>query len=173
MSVKANLELWTLTSYFKSSKVASRMKLQIVYHSWFYMFARQFLGKSQNFFLLSWTSHHELRKDRWATFHMWTDITLLEKNREYGGGGHSVANGDRSEKKTSFLQERCWSSWNVGKMTSFPLLHLVFGWLDIIFHLSTMLQKLSKCEVKAWLCWKLTMLPPLRFYVKSNFGEFK
>ena len=24
-----------------------------------------------------------------------------------------------------------------------------------------MLQKLSKCEVKAWLCWKLFILPPL------------
>ena len=37
----------------------------------------------------------------------------------------------------------------------------------------TMLQKLSKCEVKARLCWNLIMLPPLRFCVKSNFGEFK
>ena len=37
----------------------------------------------------------------------------------------------------------------------------------------TMLQKLSKCEVKAWLCWDLIILPPLRFYVKSNFGKFK
>ena len=37
----------------------------------------------------------------------------------------------------------------------------------------TMLQKLSKCEVKAWLCWNLIILPPLRFYVKSNFGELK
>jgi len=36
-----------------------------------------------------------------------------------------------------------------------------------------MLQKLSKCEVKAWLCWNLIILPPIRFYVKSNFGEFK
>ena len=39
--------------------------------------------------------------------------------------------------------------------------------------LSTMLQKLSKCEVKDWLCWSAIILPPLRFYVKSNFGEFK
>ena len=37
----------------------------------------------------------------------------------------------------------------------------------------TMLQKLSKCEVKAWLYWNLIILPPLRFYVKSNFSEFK
>ena len=36
-----------------------------------------------------------------------------------------------------------------------------------------MLQKLSKCEVKAWLWWNLIILLPLRFYVKSNFGEFK
>ena len=38
---------------------------------------------------------------------------------------------------------------------------------------ATMLQKLSKCEVKAWLCWYLINLPPLWFCVKSNFGEFK
>ena len=37
----------------------------------------------------------------------------------------------------------------------------------------TVLQKLSKCEFKAWLCWYLIILPPLRFCVKSNFGEFK
>ena len=37
----------------------------------------------------------------------------------------------------------------------------------------TMLQKLSKYEVKAWLCWNFIVLPPHRFYVKSNFGEFK
>ena len=36
-----------------------------------------------------------------------------------------------------------------------------------------MLQKLSKCEVKAWLCPNLIIVPPLRFYVKYNFGEFK
>ena len=40
------------------------------------------------------------------------------------------------------------------------------------FH-STILQKLSKCEVNAWLCWYLIILPPLQFHVKSNFGEFK
>ena len=39
--------------------------------------------------------------------------------------------------------------------------------------LDTVLQKLSKCEGKAWLCWNLTILLPLRFCVKSNFGEFK
>ena len=37
----------------------------------------------------------------------------------------------------------------------------------------TMLQKLSKCEVKAWLCWYLIISPPLRIHVKSNIGEFK
>ena len=37
----------------------------------------------------------------------------------------------------------------------------------------TMLQKLSKCEAKAWLCWMLMILPLFRFYVKSNFDEFK
>ena len=42
-----------------------------------------------------------------------------------------------------------------------------------VFILCTMLQKLSKCEVKAWFCWSLIILPSLRFYVKSNFGKFK
>ena len=37
----------------------------------------------------------------------------------------------------------------------------------------TMLQKLSKCEVKARLCWNLMIIPLLWFYVKSNFSEFK
>ena len=40
-------------------------------------------------------------------------------------------------------------------------------------HMRTMLQKLSKCEVKAWLCRNLLLLPPLRFFAKSNFGGFK
>ena len=46
-------------------------------------------------------------------------------------------------------------------------------WLPNTDYKSTMLQKLSKCEVKAWLCWNLIILLPLWFYVKSNFGEFK
>ena len=37
----------------------------------------------------------------------------------------------------------------------------------------TMLQKFSKCKFKAWLCWNLIILPPLRFCMKSHFGEFK
>ena len=39
--------------------------------------------------------------------------------------------------------------------------------------LNTMHQKISKCEVQAWLCWNLIILPPLRFCVKSHYGEFK
>ena len=38
---------------------------------------------------------------------------------------------------------------------------------------TTMLQKLSKCEVKAWLCSNMIILPPLNFYMKYSFGEFK
>ena len=41
------------------------------------------------------------------------------------------------------------------------------------FWSSTVIQKLSKCEVKVWLCWNLIILPPLRIYVKSNLGKFK
>ena len=36
-----------------------------------------------------------------------------------------------------------------------------------------MLQKFSKCEIKAWLCRNSIILPPLRFYMKSNFAEIK
>ena len=39
--------------------------------------------------------------------------------------------------------------------------------------LCTMLQKISKCEVKARLYWNLIILPPLRFCVKSHFGKFQ
>ena len=42
-----------------------------------------------------------------------------------------------------------------------------------IYYQITMLQKISKCEVKAWLCWNLIKLLSLRFYVKLNFGKFK
>ena len=42
-----------------------------------------------------------------------------------------------------------------------------------LFECNTILQKLSKCEVKAWLCWNLIILLPLRFYVETNFGKFK
>ena len=36
-----------------------------------------------------------------------------------------------------------------------------------------MLQKLSKCEVKAARRRNFTICLPLRFYMKLNFGEFK
>ena len=39
--------------------------------------------------------------------------------------------------------------------------------------LLTMLQKHSKCEVKAWLYWNLIILLLLRFYVKLDVGVFK
>ena len=46
---------------------------------------------------------------------------------------------------------------------------------DLYFdtYMCTMLQKLSKCEVKTWLCWNLIILLPFQFYVKSDFGKFK
>ena len=65
--------------------------------------------------------------------------------------------------------------------TSFKGVYIQFHITDYSFsedslnykHCITMLQKLSKCEVKAWLWWSLIILPSLWFYVKSNFGEFK
>ena len=45
--------------------------------------------------------------------------------------------------------------------------------LKVIAHKSTMLQKFSKCEVKAAWCGIFPILLPLRFCVKSNFGELK
>ena len=46
-------------------------------------------------------------------------------------------------------------------------------WCEMVAQPATMLQKLSKCEVKAWLCWNLIILLLLRFYMKSHFGKFK
>ena len=40
-------------------------------------------------------------------------------------------------------------------------------------HQSTMLQKFSKCQVKAKRSGNLIILLPLKFYVKSNFGGLK
>ena len=41
------------------------------------------------------------------------------------------------------------------------------------FNQNTMLQKLTKCEVKAaQFFYNFVAFPP-RYYVKSNFGEFK
>ena len=42
--------------------------------------------------------------------------------------------------------------------------------MSIIYY--TMLQKLSKCEVKAWLCWNLIILPSLRFTWNLIFANF-
>ena len=41
-----------------------------------------------------------------------------------------------------------------------------FVWNDLWVLGTTMLQKFSKCEVKAWLCWNLMILLPIRFCVK-------
>ena len=41
------------------------------------------------------------------------------------------------------------------------------------YRVCTLFQKLPKCEVRAWLCWNLIILPPLRFSMKSNFDEFE
>ena len=38
---------------------------------------------------------------------------------------------------------------------------------------TSILQKLSECEVKAALCGNVVICLPLRFHVISNFGEFK
>ena len=53
----------------------------------------------------------------------------------------------------------------------------VIHWLPknkiLVIFQDTMLKKLSNCEVKAWLCWNLMILPLLWFCVKSHIGEFK
>ena len=54
---------------------------------------------------------------------------------------------------------------SIRKKTGFDSLYL---YIIMELHHITMLQKLSKCEVKAWLCCNLIFLPLLRFYVKSN-----
>ena len=83
-------------------------------------------------------------------------------------------------KSVSNGRKKLSESWNFKKMN-----HLIgrkksynrWNWFHVKFKeaekLCTMLQKLSKCEVKAWLCWDLCILQPIRFYVKSNLGECK
>ena len=63
------------------------------------------------------------------------------------------------------LQMRRLDLISIRKKTSFDSLYL---YIIMELHHITMLQKLSKCEVKAWLCCNLIFLPLLRFYVKSN-----
>ena len=52
-------------------------------------------------------------------------------------------------------------------------IHLCYTLLQHCMYHVTKLQKLSKCEVKAWLCRNLIIWLPFRFYVKSKLGEFK
>ena len=64
-----------------------------------------------------------------------------------------------------------------GRFSASKICKIDFTWIlsdgkIMKFPHCTMLQKLSKCEVKAWLCLK-KILRSLIFYVKSNFGEFK
>ena len=74
-----------------------------------------------------------------------------------------------------------WGDWNTfSGFGGLWILHSAWRWnqyyrcceVTICLHF-TMLQKLSKCEVKAWLCQNLMIFLPIRFNVKSNFGEFK
>ena len=66
-----------------------------------------------------------------------------------------------------------WQIWHTHNPKTW--FHVRFEWLKNPENstLCTMLQKLSKFEVKAWLCWNLIILLPLRFHVKSHFGKFK
>ena len=71
------------------------------------------------------------------------------------------------------IKHDIWQSWNIFSPLYYSV--LCYSMLASVTNLEdcgTMLQKLSKCEVKAWLCWNLITLLPLRFCVKSNFGEF-
>ena len=84
--------------------------------------------------------------------------------RQFSNGPH---------KKKSFL-EKC--IWDEGLKYSSALLNVGFihkGLQNSTRNHCTMLQKLPKCEIKARLCCNSIIIAPLRFYVKSNFGQFK
>ena len=70
-----------------------------------------------------------------------------------------------------FYTFRCIGDWSGSNVKDCTKDSNVNGSVDLESPF-TLLQKLSKCEVKAWLCCNLIILPVLRFYVKSNFGEF-
>ena len=82
----------------------------------------------------------------------------------------SIISFEHSKQKTS--KKPSFSKW-LTKMVSFKNCNLSFDQIQRVTFQNTMLQKVSKCEVKAWPCWKLIILLSLQFYVKSNFGEFK
>ena len=89
--------------------------------------------------------------------------------------------------------KKIWKMWNHEKMIIEGIESRVFGvqkwqtpfwkgfwilskcgWNHLReFDFCTMLQKLSKCEVKEAKCGNFTICLPFRFYVKSNSGEFK
>ena len=69
--------------------------------------------------------------------------------------------------KKAKIIKKCWVL-NIGWETlSFTNFFCQTHMSTFLFTHHTMLQKLSKCEVKAWLCRSLIILLPLRFYVKS------
>ena len=59
---------------------------------------------------------------------------------------------------SSWTRSQSWSLWSSSIGTSGKVFYNNK-------YFCTMLQKLSKCEVKAWLCWNFTILPLFKFYV--------
>ena len=99
----------------------------------------------------------------WAWFPVWPFTTLLSWE---------------NCRSASILLRRSVSVWSGATI----LVSQQYSWIHVCIHgfrrnvllyCCTMLQKLSECEVKAWLCWNLIILLALRFYIKSNFGEIK
>ena len=85
-------------------------------------------------------------------------------------GINLVANAIHNASKIRIGKRSCWQQQQFIVFLEF---YRVFWLKNYKSDRSTMLKKLSNCEVKAWLCCNLIILLPLSFYVKSNFGKFK
>ena len=161
----------------KSSKLISR-KIWVIDKSWNFHTGEVLTLTWQNL-----TKFLQAFKKKLVNWLMLTQFEFWSLNKPFGKSlqnishifhvGHPVFTGCMTSIPLSKVKEL---GTNAGlfitlvsrrvTLTSFPTL------ISVCLHF-TMLQKLSKCEVKAWFCWNVIILQPLWFYVKSNFGAFK
>ena len=59
--------------------------------------------------------------------------------------------------------------------TKYNVMHVSYtcSLINIILYCALCSRSFQNVKLKLYFCWYLIILLPLRFYVKSNFGEFK
>ena len=86
-----------------------------------------------------------------------TNMSIIHQQRHRHSKNDNLVSGQ-------FVTEKKFATVNLSPATVCPQKQ---------FPQTTKLQKVSKCEVKAWLCLTLIILLPLLFCLKSHFGLFK